>query len=64
MQITRLSMWTGVERTLDIDVTKEQLVNYYENGMLLQVAFPNLSPSDAEFIKTGATDAEWDKIFK
>jgi len=63
MQITRVSMFTGVERTLDIDVTKEQLDDY-ANGTLIQVAFPNLSPSDREFIKTGATDAEWDKIFK
>jgi len=64
MQITRLSMWTGVERTLDIDVTKEQLADYYENGKLLQVAFPTLSPSDREFIKTGITDAEWTEVFK
>ena len=64
MQITRLSMWTGVERTLDIDVTKDQLADYYENGKLLQVAFPTLSPSDREFIKTGITDAEWTEVFK
>ena len=64
MQITRVSMITGVERTLDIAVTKEQLDDYYENGMLLQVAFPTLSPSDREFIKTGMTDAEWSEVFK
>ena len=64
MQITRVSMFTGRERTLDIDVSKDQLADYYENGTLLQVAFPNLSPSDREFIKTGATDTEWDEIFK
>ena len=64
MQITRLSMWTGVERTLDIDVTKDQLADYYENGKLLQVAFPTVSPADREFIKTGITDDEWTKVFK
>jgi len=64
MQITRLSMWTGVERTLDIDVTKDQLADYYENGTLLQVAFPTVSPADREFIKTGITDAEWTEVFK
>ena len=63
MQITRVSMVTGVERTLDIDVTKEQLDDY-ANGLLVQVAFPNLSPSDREFIKTGMTDAEWSEVFK
>ena len=64
MLIKRTSMITGKERTLDIDVTKEQLADYYENGRLLQVAFPTLSPSDREFIKTGITDAEWTKVFK
>ena len=63
MQITRVSIFTGRERTLDIDVTKEQLDDY-ANGTLIQVAFSNLSPSDREFIKTGATDTEWDEIFK
>jgi len=64
MLIKRTSMFTGIERTLDIDVTEEQLADYYENNKLLQVAFPNSSPSDREFIKTGVTDAEWEETFR
>ena len=63
MKITRVSMFTGTKRTLDINVTQEQL-NDYESGTLLQVAFPNLSAADREFIKTGVTDAEWNETFK
>ena len=63
MLIKRTSMITGKERTLDIDVTKEQLDDY-ANGTLIQVAFPNLSPSDREFIKTGMTDVEWEETFR
>jgi len=63
MKITRVSMFTGTKRTLDINVTQEQL-NDYESGTLLQIAFPNISAADREFIKTGVTDAEWDETFK
>ena len=61
MLITRVSMFTGIERTLNINVTKEQLDNYYDNNMLVQAAFPNLSTEDREFIKTGVTNSEWKK---
>ena len=63
MKITRVSMFTGTKRTLDINVTQEQLDNY-NKGMLLPIAFSNLSPSDREFIHTGVTDAEWNETFK
>tara|TARA_R100001530_G_scaffold130316_1_gene101168 strand:+ start:706 stop:897 length:192 start_codon:yes stop_codon:yes gene_type:complete len=63
MKITRVSMFTGIKRTLDIDVTQEQLDDY-ESGTLLQVAFSNLPAAEREFIKTGVTDAEWNETFK
>jgi hypothetical protein len=31
----------------------------YENGALLQDAFPFMSPDDREFIKTGISPAGW-----
>jgi len=61
MQITRKSFMTGITRTVDLDVTQQQLDNY-ENGVLLQNAFPNLSPSEREFIKSGITDGEWESL--
>lgn len=62
MTITRKSMISGITRSLDLAVTEEQLQSYL-NGELLQNAFPNLSASDREFIKSGITDEEWKALF-
>jgi hypothetical protein len=59
MQITRRSMFSGIERTLEIDVTEEQLAAW-QDGMLIQNAMPNLTAGEREFIKTGVTDEEWE----
>lgn len=61
MQITRTNPFTGKTNTRDLDVTEAQLVAYYEEGVLLQDAFPNLSADDREFIKTGIDN--WDEMF-
>ena len=62
MQITKTSMFTGAVTTMDIDVTQEQL-NEWENGKLIQEAMPDLSPDEREFIKTGVSPDEWNKMF-
>jgi hypothetical protein len=62
MLITRKSAVSGVVRTIDLPITEEQ-INNYNNGTLLQEAFPNLSPADREFFKSGITDEEWRNIF-
>jgi len=62
MQITRTSTVSGVTRTIELDVTQEQL-NNYASGALLQNAFPGLSPSEREFIKSGITNEEWQALF-
>lgn len=61
MLITKVSVFTGVQRTLDIPVTQEQLDNW-NNGMLIQNAMPNLSADDREFILSGITKEEWDQF--
>ena len=63
MLITRKSMLTGVTRTIDLPVTMDQMNAYMYEGMLLQHAFPNLSPDQREFIHTGSTAEEWDEAF-
>ena len=63
MKITRKSMFTGVERTIDLPITEEQLT-LWEEGMLIQKAMPNLSPDQREFIMTGVTSEEWNEAFK
>jgi hypothetical protein len=61
--VTRTSVFTGKTRTFYFAVTQEQLDGYYNYGLLLQDAFPNLQPWEREFIKTGVTDEEWSAAF-
>lgn len=63
MKVTRTSAFTGVTRTLDLPITADQVTAYYQHGVLLQDAFPNLSADEREFIKTGVTAEEWDTAF-
>jgi len=60
MLVKRTSPFTGITRTLDLNITAAQVARY-NNGWLLQDAFPDLSPGDREFFKTGITDEEWEK---
>lgn len=62
MLITRKSPYTGLDNTLDIPVTQEQL-DKWNNGVLIQEAMPNLTPDQREFIMTGYTKEDWDAIF-
>jgi hypothetical protein len=62
MVITRKSVFTGVTHSLDLPVTEEQM-KMYSQGTLLQNAFPHLSSADREFIKSGVTNSEWQKMF-
>jgi hypothetical protein len=62
MLIQRKSPFTGIVRTKDLPVTREQL-DRWRAGELIQTVFPHLSAGDREFIKTGITDEEWDAVF-
>jgi hypothetical protein len=62
MKITRTSITSGVTRTLDLPLTQEELDAYYNDGALIQHAFPNLTASQREFIMTGMIDTEWEAI--
>lgn len=59
MRITRKSIITGVERTLDLPVSQSQWVAY-TLGASIQNAMPHLSADEREFILTGVTKEEWD----
>ena len=61
MQITRTSILTGVERTMDIPVTLEQLHQYEIENKPIQKIMPNLTDDEREFIMTGITAEEWDQ---
>jgi hypothetical protein len=58
MCFRRKSQITGVIRDRYIEVEPEELARYNE-GALVQDAFPNLTPGEREFIITGITEEEW-----
>ena len=62
MKITKTSLLTGITRTLDLDVTKEQY-QLWQNGELIQDVMPHLSPEEREFLISGVTQAEWNNQF-
>lgn len=61
MKITRVSDLTGIEHTMNLDITEEQLARY-NSGVMVQHAFPHLTPAEREFIMTGTTPEEWDQF--
>jgi hypothetical protein len=63
MLVTRTSIITGVTRTLDLAVTEEQLTAH-KSGTHAQNAFPDLPADLREFIISGVTPEEWDKLFE
>ena len=62
MEITKTSVHSGITRTLDLDVTFEEIAAW-QAGELIQVAMPRLNADEREFIKTGITSQEWEEIF-
>lgn len=63
MLITKTSLLTGIEHTLDIPCTQAQL-DIFDNGRgpHIQTVMPNLSADDREFILSGITKEEWNAI--
>ncbi len=63
MLIERASILSGSVSAMDLPVTQEQLDLYFHGDILLQDAFPQLSLTEREFIKTGITPEEWEQVF-
>ncbi len=61
MIVTRTSMMSKIERSIDLDVTAEQ-INAWRSGMLIQEAMPHLNEHEREFIISGITQEEWDSM--
>jgi hypothetical protein len=62
VRITRVSMLTGHEATLDVPCTPYQL-RCWQEGTLLQEAMPQVPPPLREFVKSGITPEEWTETF-
>lgn len=60
--VTRKSLISGKVTTMDLPINEDQITEYLR-GALIQDAFPNLTPSQREFILSGITPEEWDAAF-
>jgi hypothetical protein len=63
MLVKRRSPSTGEINERNIDITVEQLREWQHGGKLIQDAMPNISDDDREFLKTGYTREDWNKVF-
>ena len=63
MMITRTSPVTGEVRTLEI-MCSEADYKAWENGALIQNVMSYLTPAEREYIISGATQSDWDMLFK
>ena len=64
--VHRTSQLTGTEHIRPIPMSRQEYAECLERwqaGLLIQQAFPTLSPDDREFIMTGVTPEEWDAAF-
>jgi hypothetical protein len=62
MQVTKRSVLTGKEHTLEIDITEEQWKRW-KAGEMIQNVCPHLSKDDREYLISGATKEEWANTF-
>lgn len=59
------SMLTGREHSMEIPMTPDEFKECYkkwQDGSLIQDAFPMLDFGEREFIKTGITPDEWESL--
>ena len=61
MIVTRKNIFTGRVRSLDLDITQEQ-VNRWQGGEKIQDVFPHLSVDEREFLMTGIIGEEWNEL--
>jgi len=63
MKITKVSMLSKIERSLELDVTAEE-IKAWKSGMLIQDAMPRLNTDEREFMMSGITAEEWEKHYE
>jgi hypothetical protein len=66
MNITKISSLTGIEHTLNINITEDELLrveNRRNSTELIQNIVPNLTMDEREFLMTGITNEEWIRVF-
>ncbi len=64
MKVTRVSIFSNEERTRILMIYPEQFYAWKMGGRLIQEAMPHLTAAEREFLMTGASDEEWEKLAK
>ncbi len=62
MTIERTSIITGNVNTMDLPITSDQLDSWM-NGKLIQNAMPHLTATQREFLITGMSEEEQNKLY-
>ena len=62
LELTKTSILTGKVNPMTLPTTQDQLDLYNNTKINIQDVFPNLDSGQREFIKTGITQEEWDKL--
>ena len=62
LELTKTSILTGKINTMTLPITQDQLDLYNNTKVNIQDVFPNLDSGQREFIKTGITQEEWNKL--
>jgi hypothetical protein len=61
--LVKRSPKTNKLNSMELDTTSESLNEYYNGSdRLVQIIFPNLNVDEREFIMTGYTAEDWEKI--
>jgi len=64
LKITRISPLTGETNVMDLDIHEEAWAVWLgPNPPHVQDLFPHLTADEREFILTGYTKEDWDKIY-
>ena len=62
MLVGKRSMMSGTLNEMNIEVSEKQITLWME-GELIQNVMPNLTPVEREFLISGMSEAEQEKIF-
>jgi hypothetical protein len=64
--LTKISMLTGKLNKITLPITQaeyEKAEQARKGGMYIQDAYPTLTADQREFLISGATPEEWDRLF-
>jgi hypothetical protein len=60
--VTRVSPFSGKSHTMEIDIDPRGF-SRWKAGEMIQVAMPELTADEREFLMTGITPEEWAETF-